>query len=116
MQTLKPQKKDYPLLGAKTDFSERIRLGYANAAKAAAYLKSEYSVKQVLLFGSLVDQEFFHAHSDIDIAVDGLPEKYYYRAASEVMNLVEDFSIDIVDLNTCKPGLKKRIMQGSVEL
>jgi uncharacterized protein len=75
MQTIKPQKNDYPLLCAKTDYSERIRTGYVEAAKASAYLKDNYFVKRVFLFGSLVDQEFFHAHSDIDIAVDGLPEK-----------------------------------------
>ena len=116
METIKPQKKDYPLLGAKVDFSERIKLGYKNAAGAAAYLKNEYSVKKVLLFGSLVDQKFFHEHSDIDIAVDGLPEKYYYQAVGEVMDLMDDFTIDIIDLNACKHDFKKRIIQRSVEL
>ena len=116
MQTVKPEKKDYPLLCVKKDFSDRIKLGYENAARAAAYLKKEYSVKKVLLFGSLVQQDFFHDHSDIDIAVEGLPEKYYYKAVSEIMDLVQDFTIDIVDLNACKPGLKKRILQDGIEL
>ena len=116
MQNPMPQKKDYPLLGAGIDFSSRIRLGYTHAVRAADYLKKVYSVKKVFLFGSLVNKKYFHAHSDIDIAVDGLPEESYYQAVGEIMNLIQDFEIDIVDLNTCKPALKKSIMQNSVEL
>ncbi len=113
---MKIQKKDYPLLCPKPDFSERIREGYTKASQAADYLKNEYSVKKVLLFGSLVDNEFFHKHSDIDIAVDGLPEKFYYKAIGEVMDLIGDFAIDIVDLNTCNPDFRKKIIRESVEL
>jgi hypothetical protein len=32
------------------------------------------------------------------------------------MDLIKDFTIDIVDLNASKPEFKKRIIQGSVEL
>jgi len=116
MRTDKPQKNDYPLLGAKKDFSERIESGYRDACKAADYLKSKYSVRKVLLFGSLVNSDFFHDHSDIDIAVDGLPENNYYQAVGELMDLIPDFSIDVVDLNACNPGFKKRIIQEGLSI
>jgi len=116
MQTEKPQKNDYPLLGAKKDFSKRIQSGYKNARKAAVYLKNKYSVQKVLLFGSLVNIDYFHNNSDIDIAVEGLPDKYYYQAVGELMDLIHDFPIDVVDLNACNPGLKKRIIQESISL
>jgi len=116
MRTDKPQKNDYPLLGAKKDFSERILSGYKDAHKAADYLKSNYSVRKVLLFGSLVNGDYFHDRSDIDIAVEGLPENCYYQAVGELMDLIHDFSIDVVDLNACNPGLIKRIIQESISL
>ena len=63
-----------------------------------------------------MNQEYFHESSDIDIAVDGIPEESYYKAVGEVMNLMEGFSIDIVDLNACKTEMKKRIMLRNIEL
>ena len=62
MQTVKPEKKDYPLLCVKKDFSDRIKLGYENAARAAAYLKKEYSGRvNELNFIKYIDES---KHSD----------------------------------------------------
>ncbi|MGD9146966.1 MAG: nucleotidyltransferase domain-containing protein [Anaerolineae bacterium] len=54
------------------------------ARQAADLLRYEYGVDRVALFGSLVRSERFHTRSDIDLAVCGLDEKYYYRAVERI--------------------------------
>lgn len=52
------------------------------AGRAAQLLRTEFVVDQIILFCSLVHREQFHWHSDIDLAVKGLPEANDFSGAS----------------------------------
>jgi predicted nucleotidyltransferase len=63
-------------------------------------LSSKYKAKKVILFGSALDSK---SHSnDIDLGIDGVATKDYYRYCGELMMSLSK-SVDIVDLSTpCK--------------
>ncbi|MBF0450200.1 MAG: nucleotidyltransferase domain-containing protein [Candidatus Magnetomorum sp.] len=83
--------------------------------KAAYLLKTKYHVKQVYLFGSLARQHaFFDEHSDIDIAVKGLPEKDYFKAHSNLMDLNPKFDMDLVMMETASTSILKVICQEGI--
>jgi predicted nucleotidyltransferase len=104
-----PQRADYPRLGKKPDLRDRLKSGLKLAEKAAEFLREKYAVRQVYLFGSLLEPERFHSRSDIDLAVTGLPEKFFYQAVGEVLEMTDDFTVDIIDLDSCSDGLKKEV-------
>jgi uncharacterized protein len=74
----------------------RHQRALAVARQAAHLLRSEYGVERVVLFGSLVRSELFHAQSDVDLLAWGLDEKYYYRAVARLLALDPDFEIDLL--------------------
>ena len=74
----------------------RHECALAVAREAADLLRRKYGVCRVTLFGSLVRSELFHTRSDIDLAVWGLDEKYYYRAVARLLALDAAFEVDLV--------------------
>ncbi len=70
--------------------AERAR---AELPKAVSILKS-YGVKKIILFGSLCRPEKFHARSDIDLAVSGIPSDKIIRAGADLM-MALDWPIDL---------------------
>jgi predicted nucleotidyltransferase len=81
------------------------------ARQAASFLKEQYAVTQVVVFGSLVDSALFHARSDIDLAVWGLAERQYYRAVGELQALDSAFAIDLIRLEDAPLPLRAVIEQ-----
>jgi predicted nucleotidyltransferase len=79
------------------------------AQQAASHLKERYSVRQVAVFGSLVDQRLFHMRSDIDLAVWGLDERDYYRAIGELQALDPAFAIDLIRVEDAPASLRAAI-------
>ncbi len=79
------------------------------ARKAARILKESFGVTRVLLFGSLVTQSWFHIRSDVDLAVEGLKPKDFWRADCRLESISDGFEIDLVDLSTAPSGLKQTI-------
>lgn len=79
------------------------------AERAARFLREKYGVHSVFLFGSLARGEVFDHRSDLDLAVSGLPEKDYYRALSNLMDLDPEIDVDLVMLETARPQLFRRI-------
>lgn len=65
--------------------------------KAAAILGS-YGATEVYLFGSARCGDFDLEHSDIDLAVRGIPAKDFYGAVGETMCSLGR-EIDVVDLD-----------------
>ena len=57
------------------------------AEKASKILQEKYHVKEVFVFGSLLDINNFRSCSDIDLAVRGLPENKYYLALNDLLDL-----------------------------
>jgi len=95
---------------------ERVQRAMHEVSVAAAFLKREFSVNQVVLFGSLTEPGRFGAHSDIDLAVSGIQITDYYRANSMLMDIINGFDFDLVDMDACKPVILDNIKRTGVIL
>lgn len=94
----------------------RLLRAWEAAREAARLLKEQFDAQRVLVFGSLVHPERFSRWSDIDMAVQGLPARKFYRAVAEATGLSGEFQIDIVDLESCRPAMRERIELEGKEL
>ncbi|QTA80847.1 Nucleotidyltransferase domain-containing protein [Desulfonema limicola] len=97
------------LANDKKQLSERYRQAWKIAEKGAELLKNEFNVKKVILFGSLIQKELFHMKSDVDLAVEELDEKLYYRAVSRLLDLDSDIQTDLVMKEDASESLLKTI-------
>lgn len=64
------------------------------------FSKNRKEVKRVFLTGSVLEPEKFHQYSDIDIAVEGLPEVVYFRTKVELEELL-NVNVDLIELENC---------------
>jgi predicted nucleotidyltransferase len=84
----------------------------SNALLAAANLLRSLGATQVFVFGSATKGEL-RPHSDIDMAVSGLPSRIYFSAISRASDLLGR-PVDLVDLDDPTPLV--RHLLGSGEL
>lgn len=91
------------------EISSRRRRASLLARKAAKLLKSEFGAKEVILFGSLARRVDFTRWSDIDLASRGIPSEQYLTAMDTVLHMSPEFKIDLVELETCRPAMRKSI-------
>lgn len=68
--------------------------------------------KRVTLFGSLATGRF-HKDSDVDIAVEELSPKAYFKALGVAEDILGDIAFDIVDMCEVLPTVKKKIERGA---
>lgn len=83
---------------------------------AASMLKSRYSVKRVILFGSLAHESWFVSDSDIDLAVEGIKAKDYWRAWRDVEDILMDRSVDFIEIGTAGDSLRLSIQKHGLEI
>ncbi len=85
---------------AKRKKEEEIRRkkdALTKAKEVAAFLKDNYNVRHVILFGSLVWGKHFSAYSDIDLLVEGFPDgKNFWRALAESEHIAAPIPINII--------------------
>lgn len=93
---------------------QRQGKGLQIAKQAAQILKAEYGVQKVVLFGSMLVPETVTPHSDIDLAVWGLPKYDLFKAGARIEQ-GHDFEIDLVPIEIAKPHILPGIDEG-VEL
>ena len=86
------------------------------AHSAATLLRDDFSATKVLLFGSLLHRSWFTPWSDIDLAVWGVPQERFFAAVAAVTALSQEFKIDLVDPEMCRPSLLDRITREGVEI
>jgi predicted nucleotidyltransferase len=80
------------------------------AQDCAHRLVQEFGVSKVYLFGSLVEERLVHDRSDIDLAVEGLEGKLYWKALSALWALLpEGVELDLVRLERAWPSLAERV-------
>ncbi len=91
------------------EIASRRRRAMSLARKAARLLKSEFGAKEVILFGSLARRVGFTRWSDIDLASRGIPSDRYLAAMDTVLYLDPEIRIDLVELETCLPAMRKSI-------
>jgi predicted nucleotidyltransferase len=96
--------------------AERWERAWEVARAAARLLRERFSAKRVVVFGSLTQRDGFTPWSDIDFAAWGIPPEQFYRAVAAVSGLSPDFEVDLVDPESCRPALRKRIEREGVDV
>lgn len=115
MTTLRQYKKYWNEKAVRDEIAkEQIR---QKALRTAEILKNilveEFSVKKIILFGSILEKGCFKEDSDIDIAVEGLSKDKYFIALGRLM-MESPFDIDLKPVEDVSDLLKKRIAKGKV--
>ena len=100
---------------AESEHAEREQLLH-RVRQAAAALKARFDVRRVVLFGSLAHEAWFVSDSDVDLAVEGLRAKDYWRAWRLVEDIVADRPVDLIDMKTATDSLHRAIERQGVEL
>ncbi|MGI0480771.1 nucleotidyltransferase family protein [Geminocystis sp. CENA526] len=96
-------------LSAKSQKQLRFDRAWQVAIEANKLLKEKYGVQTVAVFGSLSHIDKFRDSSDIDLAVWELKDQDYYRALSDLLELNQEFSIDLVQFETASMPLQNTI-------
>jgi uncharacterized protein len=94
----------------------RCERGWSVARRAADLLRREFGATRVEAFGSLVHGTAFHARSDVDLAVWGLPTERFFQAVAAVNDLPDAFGVDLVEVDRCQPALRQVIEREGVAL
>lgn len=84
------------------------------ARRAAKILVERFGVSRVILFGSLAWRKFGPT-SDIDLAVEGLEARRFFRADAELAREIPR-PVDLKLLSECPPLLRSRIEEEGVTL
>jgi predicted nucleotidyltransferase len=100
----------------RAEFLEQMRQrqqrGWEVARQSARILKEQFGAQRVVLFGSLLEPQRMTWHSDLDLAVWGLPERDYFRAVATLMDVEPEFRVDLVEGQRVEPHILKAIAQG----
>ena len=95
---------------------ERWERAWGIARTAADVLHEKFGATRVVVFGSLSHRAWFTPWSDIDLAAWGIPAGDFYRAVATITGLSSEFEIDLLDPETCRPALWRRIEREGIEL
>ena len=100
----------------RAEFLEQMRQrqqrGWEVARQSARILKEQFGAQRVVLFGSLLEPQRMTWHSDLDLAVWGLPERDYFRAVATLIDVEPEFRVDLVEGQRVEPHILKAIAQG----
>lgn len=87
------------------------------ARACAQRLVQDFGARKVYLFGSLLEGGLAHDRSDIDLAVEGLEGKLYFKVLRDVWRLLPaGVELDLVLLEQAWPGLAERVRTEGVLL
>ena len=85
------------------------------AKKIANLLTNKYKVEQIILFGSLAENNF-RKESDIDLALVNFDKKQYLQIFNDAYDIASPFKIDLLPLEDASDSVKKRILSKGVKL
>ncbi len=115
-QTIKAWKNYRPFSGKSFYLSESDVKDAMKIAKAIGKgLTDKFQADKVILFGSLAKNKMTK-NSDIDIAVWGIPDKIFYKAAAFATGYSSKWNVDLVDFNDCKESIKTAILTEGIIL
>ena len=105
-----------PLPGPTAQEKEERDLLLLQVRKAAKELKKRFGVDRVVLFGSLVQVQWYSSTSDVDLAVQGLRPQDYWGALKLVEDIINNRHIDLVEVEAASESLRSSIDRSGVEL
>jgi len=94
----------------------RLERAWVVARQIADFLRQKYHPARIVAFGSIVHPEIFALHSDIDLAVEGIPWPDYLRAWNDVEDLTTEFKVDLIDVGIVSPEMRAWIEEEGQEL
>lgn len=96
---------------------ERRHEALSAAQRAADFLRCNYGVKRVLLYGSLAWGDRFTPHSDIDLLVEGFePSNRFWRMLAEIEEVTSPFPPSVVLADDASESLLRKVRDKGVEL
>ncbi len=98
------------------DLAAREQRAWELARRAAALLREQFGVGQVVVFGSLVHKGCFTPWSDVDIAAWGIRPQDTFRAIGVVMDIDAEIELNLVDVGACSAALLAAIERQGIEL
>jgi predicted nucleotidyltransferase len=105
------------LIADKVRRNMRAQEAASAAQKCAQVLYENYGARKVYLFGSLNEPERFHDKSDIDLVVDGLPPRLYFKALAELWRLLPPgMQLDLIPFEDAASELRERVVKEGVTL
>jgi len=96
--------------------TERWGQAWEVARVAARLLREAFGARRVMAFGSLVHRAWFNPWSDIDLAAWGIPADQFYQAVATITGISPDFQVDLLDLEGCRPVVRRAIEREGVDL
>lgn len=92
--------------------AEAQRSAFEAAHRLAERMGAEdATLRRVILFGSAVPGRRFRVDSDIDLAIDGGDRPCLERLTAGVSQ-----SVDIIDIDDLRPGIRERVLAEGVVL
>lgn len=84
--------------------------------EAAALLKTRFGARRVILFGSLAHRAWFVPDSDVDLVVEGLAGDDYWQAWRLVEEVIMDWPVDLIEMETASKSLLRAVQRYGVDL
>lgn len=100
----------------QASLDKRKEQAWAAAQAAAIALKQGFGARRVVLYGSLAHGAWWHEHSDIDLAAEGIAPEQFWRAWGAIEILAPGIEINLAALEDVKPAVRRSIEREGVEL
>jgi predicted nucleotidyltransferase len=88
----------------------------ARVQEVSEVLKNRFKAKRVILFGSLAHYAWFTEDSDVDLVVEGLMSRNYWKAWKIAEEIIHDRPVDLIEVETCSDSLKRAIERYGIEI
>jgi len=99
---------------ARADAEARARAQVA-AKQIARLLREKYGARRIVLIGSLARGDF-RVGSDIDLVVEGLDSKVFYKAGADAERTAAGHDVDLVPLESASPALLDQMAREGEEI
>jgi len=86
------------------------RQAAGDAERIVRYIIEKYKPKRIIQWGSLLKPEQFRDYSDIDLALEGIPDaETFFRLTGEIEKLTS-FPLDVVQWEHLEPEFREVIL------
>lgn len=85
------------------------------ADRLARLLRERYSPQRIILVGSLARGEF-GVGSDIDFAVEGIPDDQFFRAGADLDAAASGLHVDLVPIESADPAFLSNMAREGITL